>query len=241
MTFEEEPPQGAPGWMVTYGDMMSLLLCFFVLLFSMGSTQQQKFQAMAEAMHQRFGDPTPKLELYPRLHPPLRSRKERWGPETWDRGQEFQTSQTETNHQADQRERMWMQHPGQVPTIGTVLVFASDEPTLSADHRQQLTKVAALFAGKANLIAVRGHADQASTHQRAAAAKPPDDWDIAYARCRAAMDFLSRQAGLDGDRFRLEVVGDNEPIYRGADPELLKRNARVELYLLNDLQGLSEE
>jgi len=33
----ECPPEGAPGWMVTYGDLMTLLLCFFVLLFSFSS------------------------------------------------------------------------------------------------------------------------------------------------------------------------------------------------------------
>jgi chemotaxis protein MotB len=35
---------GAPAWMVTYGDMMSLLLCFFVLLASMSSIQESKFR-----------------------------------------------------------------------------------------------------------------------------------------------------------------------------------------------------
>ena len=35
---------GAPGWMVTYGDLMSLLLCFFVLLVSFSSIEMAKFQ-----------------------------------------------------------------------------------------------------------------------------------------------------------------------------------------------------
>lgn len=41
----DEPKKGAPAYMNTYGDMMTLLLCFFVLLFSMADVDSQKFSA----------------------------------------------------------------------------------------------------------------------------------------------------------------------------------------------------
>lgn len=41
----EEKGGGAPAWMSTYGDMVTLLLCFFVLLFSMSSIDMAKFKA----------------------------------------------------------------------------------------------------------------------------------------------------------------------------------------------------
>jgi len=40
-----EGSKGAPAWMATYGDMVTLLLCFFVLLFSMSSVDIAKFKA----------------------------------------------------------------------------------------------------------------------------------------------------------------------------------------------------
>ena len=36
-----EPPTGAPAWIVTYGDCMTLLLCFFVILVSMSEMKQE--------------------------------------------------------------------------------------------------------------------------------------------------------------------------------------------------------
>lgn len=42
---QDEASAGAPAWMATYGDMMTLLLCFFVLLFSMSSVDVAKFKA----------------------------------------------------------------------------------------------------------------------------------------------------------------------------------------------------
>ncbi|WZL82895.1 flagellar motor protein MotB [Vallitaleaceae bacterium 9-2] len=41
----DDGPKGSPAWMSTYGDMVTLLLCFFVLLFSMSSVDIAKFKA----------------------------------------------------------------------------------------------------------------------------------------------------------------------------------------------------
>ena len=46
----EDPPAGSPAWMATFSDLMNLLLCFFVMLFSMSSIDANKWNAMAAAM-----------------------------------------------------------------------------------------------------------------------------------------------------------------------------------------------
>lgn len=50
----EEPPKGAPAWQCTFADLMNLLLCFFVMLFSMSSVDAQKFELMAASFNQTF-------------------------------------------------------------------------------------------------------------------------------------------------------------------------------------------
>lgn len=44
---EDTPPPGSPAWMATFGDLMNLLLCFFVLLFSMSKIDAEEFQKVA--------------------------------------------------------------------------------------------------------------------------------------------------------------------------------------------------
>ena len=51
---EDPPAPGSPAWMATFGDLMNLLLCFFVLLFSMSSIDAAKFEAMAASFSQTF-------------------------------------------------------------------------------------------------------------------------------------------------------------------------------------------
>lgn len=50
----EEAPKGSPAWMATFSDLMNLLLCFFVLLFSMSSIDQVKQEKVAASFNQMF-------------------------------------------------------------------------------------------------------------------------------------------------------------------------------------------
>ena len=48
---EEEAPAGSPAWMATFSDLMNLLLCFFVMLFSMSNMDEQKLRQLVAAMN----------------------------------------------------------------------------------------------------------------------------------------------------------------------------------------------
>lgn len=54
---EEAPPKpaGAPKWMVTFADLSTLLLCFFVLLLSFSEMDVAKFKQLAGSMREAFG------------------------------------------------------------------------------------------------------------------------------------------------------------------------------------------
>ena len=56
MAKKEDPPKaGAPAWTSTFGDLMNLLLCFFVLLFSMSTMDAEKFEEIAASFSSAFG------------------------------------------------------------------------------------------------------------------------------------------------------------------------------------------
>ena len=50
----EEPKPGSPAWMATFSDLMNLLLCFFVLLFSMSSVDVGKFELVVASLQSSF-------------------------------------------------------------------------------------------------------------------------------------------------------------------------------------------
>jgi flagellar motor protein MotB len=57
----DEPVERAPVWLITYSDLMTLLLVFFVLLFSISEFRQtERFQGVAHSLQAKFG-PAEKL------------------------------------------------------------------------------------------------------------------------------------------------------------------------------------
>ena len=51
---QEDPPAGSPAWMATFSDLMNLLLCFFVLLFSMSTIDEAKLNELIASMNSSF-------------------------------------------------------------------------------------------------------------------------------------------------------------------------------------------
>lgn len=51
---KEEVPAGSPAWMATFSDLMNLLLCFFVLLFSMSTMDEAKLREVVASMNSTF-------------------------------------------------------------------------------------------------------------------------------------------------------------------------------------------
>lgn len=51
---KEDPPKGSPAWINTFADLMNLLLCFFVMLFSMSSVNEEKFEKVIASFQSTF-------------------------------------------------------------------------------------------------------------------------------------------------------------------------------------------
>ena len=51
----KEIEEGAPLWVVTFGDLMSLLMCFFVLLLSFSEMDRKKYKIVSGSMKNAFG------------------------------------------------------------------------------------------------------------------------------------------------------------------------------------------
>ena len=51
---QDDPPKGSPAWMNTFSDLMYLLLCFFVLLFSMSSVDEDKYDQLLASLNSSF-------------------------------------------------------------------------------------------------------------------------------------------------------------------------------------------
>jgi len=220
MAKKEEPPAGAPEWMLTYGDMITLVLCFFVLLFSMSTLDKTKVTATMKAFQRQFGVlPSYKATV-----------------------QIFTTSLRLTDTQAYVLRNGPRGKHTDVQTIvedektkiviGGVSLFRANEVDLTVEGMQLLREqIAPDLKGFRNRIEVRGHTS--------AAGFGPDDqfqdsWYLSYQRAYAVMKYLSEQTGIDRRRFRVVSCSDNEPRDNNLTAAGRARNRRVEIIMTEE-------
>lgn len=228
----EKGPQGAPDWMVTYGDIMTLLLCFFVILVSMSEMKQdQRFQQVMESLRRAFGGYHGSVGSVPiqnvptntliakllELEVPLDRKKKGDSDEEGIHGKKFRVTNV---------------RDGLEVVIGGRITFGRFSATLKPEGRSLIAKAAHRLRGYNTKILIRGH----TTHESLPEDSLYDDRrDLSYARSRAVAIELEKN-GVRRIRLILSALGDTEPLVRQAYKEERRAlNRRVELLVTEEL------
>lgn len=239
MAVEEEPAAGIPEWVVTFGDMMSLLLTFFIMLVSMSEMKEdEKFQAMVESFRQQFGAHEFGKEMVPGES---RSRGAQMPHPIYAMGRsskkDMKNGGQEVKAVVGDNEKVQIVRPGDDSSIGGVIYFDEDATELTDDNKRDLVRIIEQLAGKPQKIEIRGHTSRRPIDPKSGI---QDLWDLAERRCHNTMNFLIEQ-GIEPNRIRLGNAEAHEPLYNGVDPDRLKKNSRVQILMwderVSDLDG----
>ena len=228
----EDDSAAAPGWTVTYADLMSLLLTFFILLASMSEIRENdKYQGMADSLHEQFGRASSSDALRPGEAKPRNALFASLALGGREKRQSLLRDQNENaKSQAEASPRVRVVKAGSRTTVGTVVYFNEPSAELTDEAREDLVETAELLRGKPQKIEIRGH-----TSQRSADSSGGDAWSLAYHRAESTMDFLVEQLKIEPKRIRLSVAGTHEPASTSADPDAQAANTRVEVFLLDEV------
>ena len=220
----EEARAGAPEWMVTFGDMMSMLLCFFVIIVSLSEMKKdERFRQVMESLRAAFGntgelkavisDHLEPTALLKRLQNIVIPQKLAQGDadDPGVKGKVFRVT--------DVREGIHVE-------IGGRISFVRFSATLLEESEELVARVATRTVGHNTIIKVTGHATDEPL--------PPDStwgdqWNLSYARARAVAEVLIAN-GIRPARIRLIAAGAEAPIKRQAYTEEERAlNRRVEI------------
>ncbi len=232
MAIPEDPPPGIPDWVLTFGDMMSLLLTFFILLVSMSEIKQDdKFQGIADSIQEHFGYETAPADV-PGESQPRNSSLAALAMTGRSRRKNTEDAGIKAKSVAGEEPRVRIIRPGNRTAVGSVIFFAEGQVDLDDLQRDELRKLALSLVGKPQKIEVRGHTTRKPIEPQG---EISDQLDLAYRRARQVSQFLEEDLRIEPLRIRISVAGPNEPLNDSSQPEKIAENDRVEVFLLEEL------
>jgi chemotaxis protein MotB len=223
---EEHHEEGAPEWMVSFADMVTILMAFFVVMYSMGGQKdEKKEEAVMTSLRQHLGR-YPGLPKGRLLHRNSKLLKLAAMPE-----------ETGKKVRGQQNSNIPPQNPGEPLALGGYLYFDAITETLPEEGQRQIALAAETLSGKPQRIEVRGYTTRRPLPQDSSYT---DHWDLAYSRCRQTMQELIR-LGIEPNRIRLGIAAQQATSAKATDPRLLVKECRVEIFMLNEFIDQSND
>jgi len=222
---------GAPAWMVTYGDLMSLLLTFFVLIVSFSSIELIKFQKALGSLKGALGIlPKQQSVIFQKepIIPQLSDYSERRIRKAATELRELIKKQG-----IDDKVKLEVTDKGILVRIDSPILFELGSADLKPEAFPILDKVIEMTRNWPNEIRIEGHTDDLPIHTD----KFPSNWELSTARALSVLKYFLKRGSVEPERLSAVGYGEYHPLVPNTSPENRAKNRRVEIYIESTKQN----
>ena len=221
---------GAPAWMVTYSDLVTLLLTFFVLLLSMASLDPVRFTKASSSLRDAFGihaEPAQVDFNLPILPSPPKTE---FSPINQTMTIKIYRK-IKTLIDADEltKDVEMVQHDGDtiILRIDDSVLFEHGETKLNPKAYSLLRYISDIIRPLPLALRIEGHSDSVTVN-------PLSNWDVSVARSVSVLRFYKKGDHLPLDRMSAVGYGAQKPVATNETPEGRAKNRRVDFVLQAD-------
>ncbi len=226
---EKKDSGGAPAWLLTYGDMVTLLLTFFVLLLSMANFEKVKVVNALNSFQQAMGIMPSLTTVAVMPHVVV--------PKMGGDQQRRRIAVKVAKDIAKQVKQKNLKESVKVKVTETGIAIKLSDPenflSGSSDLSRKAKKALMLIASRIrNLpndpsIRVEGHTDNVPIHNMLY----KSNWHLSSARALSVIEYLSKVSNIPPDRLQAVGYGEYRPIAPNNTAAGRKKNRRIEIYV----------
>tara|TARA_R110000782_G_scaffold103991_13_gene191591 strand:+ start:5655 stop:6401 length:747 start_codon:yes stop_codon:yes gene_type:complete len=224
----KSPPKAeVPEWLVTFGDLMSLLLCFFILLAAFSELKQpREYQKVLDAIKEALGAQGG-MGLSTIRNSNSNSMVNFFNEQAKRDGEKRNTNENVDPSVVGRENKSAVIQEGVRQAVGTSVLFEPGSAELSRSAMDMLrTQVAPKISGLNYICPIVGHA-WGTEDKRTGLGHD----DLAFRRAIAVKDYLVRECGVAPGILRTESASDAEPMSLVAGPgQDDGMNRRVQIY-----------
>lgn len=232
------------GWLGTYADTITLLLTFFVLLYSMSTIDNVKLQALSEAFKISFmsKDSDSIIEMTNGTNPITNGSGDTENTQDKEGLDEDYDEYMKALEELYKEVSNYIGESGiaaQVHTVKTEkgvmlqlndnVLFDTAKADLNNDSYYVLDKISTLIESLPNEILVEGHTDNRPINTD----EYPSNWELSTTRAVNVLKYFVERKGLSPDRFSAAGYGEYKPLVDNDSSENMAYNRRVSILILN--------
>ncbi len=211
------------GWIVTYSDMVTLLLTFFVLLMTMAVFTPEKVVKGIYSIKTSFGVVGGNISPLEKTFAPL----EEYTLEGIDHSAIMQLKKMIKSLPFADKIKLGLTKRGLIIGFSADLLFAPGSARLNARILSVLDKIGQLINSCKNQVLVEGYTDSTPIRR----GKYRSNWELSMARALAVISYFIDQKGLPPNRFVAVGYGPTHPLFPNDTPEHRAKNRRVWIVL----------
>lgn len=221
-------------WMATYGDMVTLLLCFFVLLFSISTVDIEKFRLVAMSLQDALSGVLDSGRTYVPEEPLDEDALTEMELENYLREMEQLQSTYEELRQFFREQGLEdavlliYEERGLLIRFSDKVLFDSARAELHADAVAILAKIAVALEQLPNDVIIEGHTDNRPLIDTSVFAS---NWELSTARAINVARYLMEEKGIIPERLGIAGYAKYRPIASNQTTEGRQQNRRVDVVI----------
>lgn len=212
-----EIDRSSPAWTITYADMATLLLTFFIFLFSASQVSEARFQAAIGSLRANLG-----------TRPKYGSVVETRSPSEVTHREKLRELRQGA---PGERTQVLAASQGARIVVGGRIPFERNQAELGEAAKVALRRIADELRGLPNLVEVRGHCERGE----GVASGRADDLALSLERAANALRFMVDECYIPARQLRAVGVGSEEPADAGLHADDPARDRRVEVVVVREL------
>lgn len=214
------------GWMDTYADTITLLLTFFILLYSISSVDSKKLNELSQALKNSLKGETEVGELQNLEDLKVDINEINESTEYEDLVNKL--SQIIENNSLAEVIKIREEDDGVVLQLDETILFDSGKANLKEYSKEILDIITTIITNIDNDVLIEGNTDNVPIKSTEYAT----NWELSTARAVSVVRYFVESKKLDPTRFSVKGYGEFKPLVENDTPENKAINRRVDILIV---------
>ncbi|AEF16723.1 OmpA/MotB domain protein [Thermoanaerobacterium xylanolyticum LX-11] len=225
---DEGKKENSERWLLTYSDMITLLMIFFIVLYTISTVNSQKFQQIAASLGKTFDGTNYVIG-------------QQSGNSILDSIKTTGTNGTNDNSIASQLDKLIKQYNlqnmvtykvderGFVISLNDTLLFDTGSADVKPDQKETLIKIGNILKSMPNYIRVEGYTDNVPINNN----QFHSNWELSVIRATNVVEILVNDVKMDPAKISAVGYGEYRPIVPNDSDKNRQLNRRVDIVIMN--------